>query len=108
MGTGGGEHLLQFADLLPADTTATEGWQPNIAVAQRNLAPYGIEVIEYGAPDDDVGSARMPFRDDRFDLVLNRHESYSARELARVTAPGGTVLTAELVDRIPASLIPPW
>ena len=96
MGTGGGEYLLRFAALLPIDTTATEGWQPNISVAQRNLAPHGIEVIEYGAPDEDVDSVRMPFADDRFDLVLNRHESYSPHELARVIAPGGTVLTQQV------------
>lgn len=96
MGTGGGEHLLRFRDSLPADTTATEGWAPNVSVAQRNLAPHSIHVVEYGAPDNDVDSVQMPFPDARFDLVLNRHESYSPHELARVIAPGGMFLTQQV------------
>lgn len=96
MGTGGGEQLLLLHDVLPDDTTATEGWPPNIAVAQRNLAPHGIDVVEYGAPDNDVDSVPMPFPDTRFDLVLNRHESYSPTELARVTTSGGVFLTQQV------------
>lgn len=96
MGTGGGEYLLSFAELLPDDTQATEGWPPNVPVARAALAPHGIEVVEYGAPDQDVDALPMPFEDDRFDLVLNRHESYSPRELARVIEPGGVFLTQQV------------
>ena len=96
MGTGGGEYLLSFADLLPADTVATEAWSPNVAAAQHSLAPYGIDVVEYGAPDDDVDALSMPFEDGRFDLVLNRHESYSPREVARVLEPEGMFLTQQV------------
>lgn len=96
MGTGGGEFLARFTDVLPADTVATEGWAPNVPVAARNLAAHGVQVVEYGAPDDDVDSVTMPFDDDRFDRVLNRHESFSPRELARVLAPGGVFLTQQV------------
>lgn len=96
MGTGGGEYLLSFADFLPADTMATEGWPPNVAAARDSLAPHGIDVVEYGAPDDDVDALSMPFEDGRFDLVLNRHESYSPREVARVLEPGGVFLTQQV------------
>lgn len=61
MGTGGGEHLLRFADALPADTTATEGWPPNVPVAREALAHLGIPVVEFGAPDHDPDSTTMPF-----------------------------------------------
>lgn len=96
MGTGGGEYLSTFAALLPPDTTATEAWPPNVRVATANLAPLGIEVVEYGAPDDNVDSVRMPFPHNRFDLVLNRHEAYSPAELARVIQPGGVFLTQQV------------
>lgn len=96
MGTGGGEYLLSFADLLPADTLATEGWPPNVPAAREALTPHGIDVVEYGAPDDDVDALPMPFEDGRFDLVLNRHESYSPREVARVIRPGGVFLTQQV------------
>lgn len=96
MGTGGGEHLLRFADALPTDTMATEGWPPNVPIARQALNGRGIAVVEFSAPDDEPNSVPMPFPDARFDLVLNRHESYSAREVARVLAPGGVFLTQQV------------
>lgn len=96
MGTGGGELLTSFADALPPDTTATEGWPPNLEVARRALSPLGIQVVGYGAPDEDVDATTMPFPDDRFDLVLNRHESFSPRELARVLVKGGHLVTQQV------------
>lgn len=96
MGTGGGELLASFADALPPDTAATEGWAPNLPVARKTLSPLGIRVVEYAAPDDDVDAAVMPFSDGRFDLVLNRHESFSPRELSRVVAGGGQFVTQQV------------
>lgn len=95
MGTGGGEVLLGLADVLPEDTNATEGWPPNLPVAQRALAPHGIGVTAYDAEADD----RMPFPDARFDVVLNRHEAYVAEEVFRVLAPGGRLLTQQVDGR---------
>ncbi|MGD7706502.1 class I SAM-dependent methyltransferase [Microlunatus sp. Y2014] len=92
MGTGGGEYLRSFADDLPDDTVATEGWRPNVPVARAALQPYGIEVVEHD-PDSEP---RMPFPDGRFDLVLNRHEAFDVAELARVLAPGGTFVTQQV------------
>lgn len=96
MGTGGGEHLLRYAELLPADTVATEGWAPNVPVARRALEACGVQVVDFGAPDDDPDSVRMPFDNARFDLVLNRQESYSPREVSRVLMPGGVLLTQQV------------
>lgn len=96
MGTGGGEQLLTFADLLPSDTVATEGWPPNIPIAQAALEPHGVRVVTYDA-EAAVSAARvMPFEDDRFDLVLNRHEAFVASEVARVLRPAGTFLTQQV------------
>jgi len=44
LGTGGGERLLSLADDLPADVVATEGWEPNVPIAEARLAPRGIPV----------------------------------------------------------------
>lgn len=96
MGTGGGEHLLRFADHLPADTTATEGWPPNVPVARRALEPHGIQVVSFAQPDGQDEPGPMPFSDARFDLVLNRHESYHPAEVSRVLRPGGYFLTQQV------------
>ncbi len=96
MGTGGGEALLAFADVLPQDTMATEGWAPNVPVATAALAAHGIPVVEFGQPEDAAEPEPMPFPDGRFDLILNRHESYHPQEIARVLAPGGTFLTQQV------------
>ena len=93
--TGGGEVLLTLADALPADTVATEGWPPNLPVATAALAPHGIEVVAYDSETD----ARMPFDDERFDVVLDRHESYVASEVFRVLSPGGVFLTQQVDGR---------
>lgn len=92
MGTGGGELLSGFASLLPTDTVATEGWPPNLPVARAALEPYGITVVGYDPDQDEV----MPFPDQRFDLVLNRHESFDAAEVARVLVPGGVFVTQQV------------
>jgi SAM-dependent methyltransferase len=89
MGTGGGELLRTFIGL-PPDTRATEGYQPNVPVARAALQSHGIQVDE--VRDDD----HLPYPSDRFDLILNRHESFSAGEVARVLRPGGVFVTQQV------------
>src|SRR5215207_8474199 len=89
MGTGGGEKLLEFKDALPANTVATEGYAPNVPVARANLEPNGIRVVDY---DLEV-NPRMPFDDNTFALIINRHEAFDAKEVARILQPGGIFLT---------------
>ncbi|MGZ8743425.1 MAG: methyltransferase domain-containing protein [Nocardioides sp.] len=95
LGTGGGEVLAALADALPADTVATEGWPPNLSVATRNLAAHGVDVVAYDSEADPV----MPFPDERFDVVLDRHESYDAAEVLRLLRPGGVFLTQQVDGR---------
>lgn len=73
---------------------ATEGWPPNLPVARARLAGLAIPVAEYGAGA--TPAVPMPFPDGRFDLVMNRHESFDPGELIRVLRPGGVFLTQQV------------
>jgi SAM-dependent methyltransferase len=100
MGTGGGEKLLEFKDLFPAYTAATEGYPPNLPVAKAALEPHGVDVLPYDSEQD----ARMPYDDARFALVLNRHEAYDAAEIKRILRPGGVFITQQVDGRDMADL----
>lgn len=92
MGTGGGEFLLSIEDFLPARTFATEGYKPNVQIAREALEPLGIVVIEI---EDDEN---LPFDDETFDLIINRHESFSSKELNRILKSGGVFITQQVGD----------
>lgn len=89
MGTGGGEFLSSLTPL-PRDTWATEGYAPNFLLASQRLAPLGGQVV--AVADDDV----LPFSEKRFDVILNRHESFSPSEIFRVLREDGTFLTQQV------------
>jgi SAM-dependent methyltransferase len=89
MGTGGGEFLSSLP-FLPYVTCATEGYPPNISLARRRLGPLGVRVFEVHSDED------LPFEDSAFDLVINRHESFSARQVFRLLKPGGKFLTQQV------------
>ncbi len=93
METGGGEYLLSLRH--PYDKTAvTEAYAPNLALCQNELAPLGVAV----APCDPACEP-LPFADARFDLVLNRHGAYCAKEVYRVLKPGGVFITQQVGGR---------
>ena len=83
------DYLEVFASLapFPQRATAVEGYGPNLPIARQRLEPLGVRVFE--------GNTRsgMPFPDGAFDLVLNRHGGFRAKEMHRVLKPGGTFLT---------------
>jgi len=101
MGTGGGEFLLEMT-ARPPRTVATEGWPPNVALAAANLRPIGVPVVQdEGAADNVLQSlqdprGRLPFRRGAFGLVVNRHEAFTATEVARILPPGGIFLTQQV------------
>jgi SAM-dependent methyltransferase len=97
MGTGDGEF---FAGLAPFPTWAyaTEGSPPNIPLAQARLEPLGVHVVQT------FQDGSLPFEDAFFDLVLNRHESYSASEIQRILKPGGLFLTQQMGGKNAARL----
>jgi hypothetical protein len=89
MDTGGGEFLAGLPQR-PPQTVATEGYDPNIAVARSKLGPLGVEVVEVH------DAAHLPFANGRFDLVINRHGAYEPSELRRVLASGGSFVTQQV------------
>jgi len=89
MGTGGGELLLTLQPL-PKMTCATEAYEPNIPIAKKNLEKIGVEISDF--EDDD----HLPYTNKQFDLIINRHESYSAQEVKRILKPKGYFITQQV------------
>ena len=101
--TGGGEVLaaavstglstgLSSGPAASPTLVATEFWPPNVAVAERNLAPLGARVVAVPGPDSD-----LPFPDASFDLVTSRHPvSVRWDEVARVLKPGGSYFSQDV------------
>ncbi|MBW2281415.1 MAG: class I SAM-dependent methyltransferase [Deltaproteobacteria bacterium] len=89
LGTGGGEVLSRLLAASRARAVATEWWHVNAPVAGRRLAGR--------APVVRTSSLELPFADSRFDLVLSRHEELAPSEVARVLAPGGRLLTQQVI-----------
>ncbi len=97
LGTGGGE-LLSSLGPLPEQTYVTEGYPPNATVARDRLKPLGIDVIRTYAEDNTAKhqSGALPFRPGTLDMVIDRHESFVAREVCRVLKKGGVFLTQQV------------
>ena len=95
MGTGGGERLASLSEIqpLPPHSCATEGYVPNIAVARQRLEPLGVTVV--GIEND----RPLPFADEQFDLIINRHASYDPREVLRILKPGRSFITQQVGDQ---------
>lgn len=91
MGTGGGEFLLSLGHSYEL-TSVTEGWRPNYELCRKRLVPLGVQVKFCTCEQGET----MPFEENSFDLVLNRHESYDPQEVSRVLRPGGFFLTQQV------------
>ena len=89
MGTGGGEFLSMLRPF-PQTIYATEGYKPNVSIAKNRLEPLGVKVFEI---DDDH---HLPFKNHFFDLIINKHESYSNAEIRRIISDGGIFLTQQV------------
>ena len=91
MGTGGGELFSTFAPF-PQKTVAAEGYKPNIPIAKKKLEPLGIKVMEI----DNV--AKLPFKEEEFDLILNKHAAFNAKEVFRILKKEGIFLTQQVAE----------
>ena len=90
--TGGGEFLSGLQPLPPI-TYATEGYTPNLPVARARLEKLGVQVVDTSA------TARLPFSDNFFDLVINRHGGFLASEVYRILKPGRIFVTQQVGGR---------
>ena len=89
MGTGGGE-FLSLLQPLPVNSYATEGYEPNLPIAKERLEPLGVNVVKVEEDNS------LDFEDNFFDLVINRHEEYSASEVKRVLKQNGYFITQQV------------
>lgn len=87
--TGGGEFLLSLHHPYH-NTSATEGYPPNVLLCERTLLPLGIDFKEMSQ------YSSMPFDDNSFNIVINRHGNYNAEELYRVIKPNGLFVTQQV------------
>lgn len=89
MGTGGGEFLSMLRPF-PRSVVATEGYKPNLQIAKHRLESLGVKVVPI--EEDNC----LPLEDIQFDLILNKHESYSAKEVRRIIRKDGIFLTQQV------------
>ncbi len=87
--TGGGEFLLSLGHPY-SNTAATEGYPPNIELCKKELLPLGID---FKACDD---ASKVPFADESFDMIINRHGSFDPAESYRLLRSGGLFITEQV------------
>ncbi len=87
--TGGGEFLLSLKHPFHK-TAATEGYLPNVELCRETLLPLGIDFKACDNP------ASIPFETERFDMIINRHGNFDARELHRLLKKGGIFVTEQV------------
>ena len=89
METGGGEFLSNLQPL-PPYIFATEGYKPNIPVARKKLEPIGVNVVINYEGDP------LPFDENYFDLIINRHGFFDSIEVERTLKVGGRFITQQV------------
>ncbi|QEY19590.1 class I SAM-dependent methyltransferase [Psychrobacillus sp. AK 1817] len=89
MGTGGGEFLITLGHPFER-TSVTEGWEPNVNLCKEKLEPLGICVKQV------FNDSELPFEDNVFDIIINRHESYDVNEIRRILKKGGIFITQQV------------
>lgn len=96
--TGGGEFLLSLHH--PYDkTAATEGYPPNVELCRETLEPLGIDFKPCDNPSD------IPFENESFDIILNRHGSYDSEEVYRLLKKGGMFITQQVGEDNDCNLV---
>lgn len=87
--TGGGEFLCSLHHP-HHQISATEGYIPNVKLCERTLKPLGIDF--HVVPTGGV----LPFDDETFDMVINRHGTLNIEEIYRVLKTGGVFITQQV------------
>jgi len=95
MGTGGGEVLLSIGH--PYENTyATEAYPPNFELCKKTLSPLGITVVQTLTDENLQTDDILPFDDDKFNIIINRHESFDLSEVYRSLKQGGHFITQQI------------
>lgn len=89
MGTGGGEVLLTI-DHPYKNTYVTEAYVPNYELCKKTLTPLGITVAQTFTDD------KLPFENEYFDFIINRHESFDVSEVMRTLKHKGYFFTQQV------------
>lgn len=96
--TGGGEFLLSLGHPY-SNTAATEGYAPNVALCSEKLQPLGIRFKECNDPDN------IPFDDESFDIMINRHGDFSPTEIFRLLRKNGIFITEQVGEENERDLV---
>ena len=87
--TGGGEFLLSLNH--PYDKAyATEGYPPNVELCKEKLIPLGIHFKQCN------DATNIPFEDESFDVFINRHGDFDAKEAYRLLKNNGIFITEQV------------
>lgn len=70
-------------------TAATEGYPPNVQLCSGKLLLLGINFKECDDPSN------IPFEDESFDLIINRHGDFDDKELFRILHPNEVFITEQ-------------
>lgn len=89
MGTGGGEFLLSLQHPY-INTSVTEAWESNLILCKETLEPLGITVKQT------FNDNKLPFKDNTFDIIINRHEDYDVKEVKRILKENGIFITQQV------------
>jgi len=96
--TGGGEFLLSLGHPYE-NTAATEGYPPNVELCRQELLPLGIDFKEMS------DCTKMPYADECFDIIINRHGDYCLPELWRTLKAGGLFITQQVGEENDRELV---
>jgi SAM-dependent methyltransferase len=94
IGTGGGEVLFELSESF-AGATAIDHSRARLRVAQENGRSQGRQNVDFCLMD----ACALGLTSEAFDLVLNRHCSIYADEVARVLKPGGVFVSQQVGGR---------
>jgi len=89
MGTGGGEYLLTLNHPY-CNTFVTEAYSLNFELCRRTLTPLGIDVRQV------INDHYLPFENEMFDIIINRHEAFDINEIYRLLKPNGLFITQQV------------
>ena len=59
-------------------------------LCKKKLEPLGIEVKEI------FNDSELPFEDNTFDMIINRHSSFYIKEIKRILKPNGIFITQQV------------